>query len=115
MLAKKFRLNGSKDFARVQSLGKTFQSTNFGIAIFDRGDTLPSRFAFIISNKVAKDAVDRNTIRRHMSETVRLMTNDIKTGLDIVFLAKTSIIRIPATEIIKEVRTAVKESGITIN
>ena len=112
MLAKKFRLTGSKDFARVQSLGKTFQSTNFGIAIFDRKDALPPRFAFIISNKVAHDAVDRNTIRRHMSETIRLMTNYIKLGLDVVFLAKTSIIKVPATEIIKEVRLGVKESGI---
>ena len=40
------------------------------------------------------------------------MTNYIKLGLDVVFLAKTSITKVPATEIIKEVRLGVKESGI---
>lgn len=112
MLAKKFRLTESGDFRKVQEKGKTYQSDNFGIAILERNDTNPSRFAFIISTKIAKDAVDRNTIRRHMSETVRLLTNYIKDGLDVVFLAKTSIIRVPADGIVREVRNAVRESGL---
>lgn len=112
MLAKKFRLTSTGDFRKVQETGKTFQSDNFGIAILDRKDTNPSRFAFVISTKIAKDAVDRNTIRRHMSETVRLLTNYIKDGCDVVFLAKTSIVKIPADGIVREVRLAVKESGL---
>lgn len=113
MLAKKYRLTGSSDFARVQSEGKTFQSTNFGVAILDRKDNNPPRFGFIISTKIAKDAVDRNTIKRHMSETVRLMTGEVRNGLDVIFLAKTSIMRVPADEIIREVRAAVRTCGIT--
>ena len=62
--------------------------------------------------KIAKDAVDRNTIRRHMSETIRLMTNYIKNGMDVVFLAKTSIMRIPADGLVREVRLAVNNSGL---
>jgi ribonuclease P protein component len=112
MLAKKHRLIGGKDFRRVQEKGKTFQSKDFGIAYFDRGDEQPSRFAFVVSTKVAKDAVDRNTIKRHMSETVRLMVGEIKLGLDVVFLAKTSIIRVPADEIMRQVRLSVRESEI---
>jgi len=113
MLAKKYRLTGSGDFAKVQSEGRTFQSANFGVAILDRKDDNPPRFAFIVSTKIAKDAVDRNTIKRHMSETVRLMTSEVKNGLDVVFLAKTSIMRIPADTIVREVRAAVRTSGIT--
>jgi ribonuclease P protein component len=113
MLAKKYRLTGSSDFAKVQSEGSTYQSANFGVAILDRKDTDPPRFAFVVSTKIAKDAVDRNTIKRHMSETVRLMTSEVKNGLDVVFLAKTSIMRIPADEIVREVRAAVRNCGIT--
>lgn len=112
MLAKKFRLTDKRDFQKVQDKGKTFQSSNFGIAIFERNDDNPTRFAFVISTKISKDAVDRNTIRRHMSETVRLLTNYIKNGCDVVFLAKTSIIKVPADTLVREVRTAVKESGL---
>lgn len=113
MLAKKFRLTANADFKRVQELGSTFQSVNFGIAYLNRKDDQPTRFGFVISTKIAKDAVDRNTIRRHMSETVRRMTNDIKDGYDIVFLAKTTVIRIPAESLVREIRTAVRESGLT--
>lgn len=112
MLAKKYRLSGAEDFKRVQDLGEVFQSGNFGIAYLKREDEGPSRFGFVVSTKIAKDAVDRNTIRRHVSETVRLMVPYIKDGLDVVFLAKTSILRVPAQEIMSEVRTAVRESGI---
>ena len=91
MLARKYRLSGSRNFQRVEAQGRVFQAKDFGIAYFDRKDTDPPRFGFAISTKVSKEAVDRNTIRRHMSETVRLMVGEIKNGFDIVFLAKTSI------------------------
>jgi ribonuclease P protein component len=113
MLAKKHRLTANSDFKKVQAFGTTYQSANFGIAYLDRKDQEPSRFGFVISTKVAKDAVDRNTTRRHMSETVRRMTTEIKDGYDIVFLAKTGIMRIPAETLVREVRTAVRESGLT--
>jgi ribonuclease P protein component len=112
MLAKKFRLTGQKNFEKVEKLGETFQSNNFGIAYLDRGDKNPPRFAFVVSTKISKEAVDRNTIKRHISETVRLMVGEIKEGLDVVFLAKTTIIRCPADEIVREVRTAIRASGI---
>lgn len=112
MLAKKYRLTGKSNFDRVQEEGRVFQSDNFGIAFIDRKDNDPPRFAFIVSTKIAKDAVDRNTIKRHMSETIRLMTSEVKNGFDVVFLAKTSIIKIPAEGIVREVRTAVRQSPI---
>ncbi len=112
MLAKKHRLTERRDFLRVQETGKTFQSANFGIAMFDRNDSNPPRFGFIISTKISKDAVDRNTIRRHMSETVRSVATYVKDGHDIVFLAKTSIIRLPAESLVREIRTAIKEAGL---
>lgn len=110
MLAKKFRLTGKKQFEKVQTEGSLIQSTNFGIAYLDRGDANPPRFAFIVSTKISKEATDRNTLKRHMSETVRLMTNEIKNGFDIVFLAKTSLIRVPADQIVREVRNAIRSS-----
>ena len=113
MLAKKYRLTGTKNFQNVEKNGKIFQSQNFGVAYLDRKDEDPPRFGFIVSTKISKDAVDRNTIKRHMSETVRLMTSEVKNGLDVVFLAKTTIIRVPADAIVREVRAAVRTSGIT--
>lgn len=113
MLAKKFRLKDTKNFDRIQKEGKVFQSTNFGIAFLNRGDKEPSHFGFIVSTKIAKDAVDRNRFKRAMSEAVRIASIDLSSGFDAVFLAKTSIARVSTAEIMKEVRISLKESGLS--
>ena len=112
MLAKKYKITGAKDFNRVQVNGKVFQSENFGIAYIDRGDKDPSRFGFIVSTKIAKAAVDRNRFKRAMSESVRLNNLYINPGYDIVFLAKTSITRVPTAEIMKEVKNSLIKASL---
>lgn len=112
MLAKKFRLTGAKDFARVQDQGEVYQSENFGIAFVNRGDTEPSRFGFIVSTKIAKEAVDRNRYKRAMSEAVRIDSINLVEGYDVVFLAKTSIPRVSTSNVMKEVRTALTNAKL---
>ena len=112
MLAKKNRLTGKTNFDRVERLGEIVQSANFGLAKLDRKDKNPTRFAFVISTKIAKNATDRNTLRRHMREAVRQELSEVRDGFDVAFLAKTSITRIPAIDIMKEVRSAMREAGL---
>lgn len=112
MLAKKFKLTGTKDFARVQNTGKVFQSINFGIAYVERNDTDPSKFGFIVSTKISKEAVNRNRCKRAMSEAVRINSVNLKPGFDVVFLAKISISRISTADIMKEVDISLRKSGL---
>lgn len=112
MLARKNRLSGSKDFKRVEEEGVVYQSQNFGLAYFDRKDGEPSRYGFVVSTKIAQDAVDRNRFKRAMSESVRTSGTELKQGFDVVFLAKTSIVKSPTADIMKEVKIALKESGL---
>lgn len=111
MLAKKFRLTESNDFKKVEREGKVFQSDDFGIAYLYRNDGGPSRFGFVISTKIAKDASDRNRIKRAMSEAVRGIMQDIKDGMDLVFLAKMPVIRSSTEKIMREVKLSLKEGG----
>lgn len=112
MLAKKYRITGSQNFKRVEKEGVVFQSPDFGVAVLDRNDLEHSRFGFVISTKIAKDATDRNRIRRAMSEAVRMMAMEVKPGLDVIFLAKTTITRSPTDKIMKDIKTALKEGGL---
>jgi ribonuclease P protein component len=113
MLASKFRLTGSNSYRKVESEGQVFQSANFGLAYIKRGDSDPSRFGFVVSTKIAKDAVDRNRIKRVMSEAVRISSIDLEPGFDVVFLAKTTITRVSTSEIMKEVKVALKNTKIS--
>ena len=111
MLSRKSRLIGVSNFTKVQKEGRVYQSANFGLAVVDRKDLDPSRFAFVASTKVAREAVDRNRIKRVMGEAVRLSLFDLKKGYNMVFLAKPGITRVPTSEIMKEVRQCLKDSG----
>lgn len=112
MLAKKFRLTGSRDFKKIQSEGQIYQSNSFGVAYLDRKDEDASRFAFVVSTKISKDAVDRNRFKRVMSEAVRTSSIDIRPGFDVIFLAKTTIVKTPTSEVMKEVKASLKGSGL---
>ena len=112
MLAKKFKLTGAKDYARVQNDGKIYQSNNFGIAYLDRKDDDTSRFGFIISTKISKDAVERNRCKRAMSEAVRIDSVNLVPGHDVVFLAKPGISKISTSQIMKEVCVSLRNAGL---
>lgn len=102
MLASKYRLKKKINFARIEIDGKMFQSNSFGVGVYDRKDNDPSHFGFIISTKISKRAVDRNRIKRTISEVVRKNISKIKSGLDVVFLVKPSIMKITSEQIEKE-------------
>lgn len=84
MLQKKNRLKKQKDFDLVFQKGHSFFSKEFRLRVVQR-ENLESRFAFVVSSKTLKRAVDRNRIRRQLSEIIRLSLANIKGGYDVVF------------------------------
>jgi len=49
-----------------------------------------SRFAVVVSKKIAKHAVDRNRIKRLVREAIQHLLPTIKPGFDFVLIAKTN-------------------------
>ena len=112
MLARQYTLKGKKNFERVQREGRVFQSDSFGVSVLDRQDPEPSRFAFVVSTKISKDATQRNRIKRAMGESVRYERTRVKPGLDIVFLAKASSTQKSTGDLMTEVREAITQAGL---
>lgn len=110
MLASKYRLNGVKNYERVKSEGRIVQSKYFGVAVYERKDNESSKFGFIISTKIAKDATQRNRIKRALSEAVRQVLTQLKNGYDVAFLAKKEIARMSTDEIMVETKEFLKKS-----
>lgn len=113
MLAREFILKGKKDYERVEAEGKLFQSESFGASVYERGDKEVSRFGFIVSSKISKEAVQRNRIKRALSEAIRYEMAYIKPGFDVVFLAKHPSSKKSTEELMREVREFLPKVGIT--
>jgi len=86
MLFKKNRVTKKKDFERIFKKGITFRE-QFLILKIAPGLFPESRFAFIVSQKVSKNAVVRNRIRRRLRELTRSLASEIKKEVDGVFIA----------------------------
>jgi ribonuclease P protein component len=79
MLQKKHRLNKSKDIQNTSARGRSFFSPNF-VVKFRPDAALAPRVAVVVSNYVAKKAVDRNRIKRLVREAIRLNIAKLKPG-----------------------------------
>jgi ribonuclease P protein component len=86
MLPKTNRLKKKKDFETVFKKGKNFKNKAF-VLKFAKNGLDYNRFGFIVSQKVSKKAVIRNKIRRRLSEILKIYTNDMEQGIDLVFIA----------------------------
>ena len=113
MLSRQFTLKGEEAFARVRNEGRLFQFDSFGLSVLERGDDESPRFAFIVSSKVSKEAVQRNRIKRALSEAVRFEMTRLKKGFDAIFLAKQIGTRKSTDGLMREVRDALEGAGLT--
>lgn len=102
MLKKINRIGSKKDFLEVKNGGVIKYSPIFGLLILKKDDDL-KKFGFIISKKISKRAVDRNKIKRYLSEGVRRNLENIKGGTRGVFLVKREILNKKLEEIVVEI------------
>jgi ribonuclease P protein component len=85
MLPKENRIKKKKDFEAIYKKGKSFKNSFFILKVLNNNLKI-SRFAFVISQKVSKKAVERNKIRRIMSSFLEVNFKNIKIGFDFVFI-----------------------------
>lgn len=111
-LASKYNLKGKKVFSEILSKGKMSQSDSFGIAYLPNEFPDYSCFGFVISTKISKHAVLRNRVKRALSESVRFCMAEIKTGYNIVFLAKSLSLKKSTPELMAEVRPALANAKL---
>ena len=112
MLAKKYRLTGRSILEEVKKEGSLYQADSFGILVRKRTGDEPSRFAFIVSTKISKIAVTRNTAKRKLREAVKQNIDKVTKGYDVVFLTKKKTLEKDNKEIASEVAKVFKESGL---
>jgi len=90
-LNRALRLRKSSDFQRVRQLGRSVSSRLLTLA-WAPNDVARLRIGFVTGKRISKHAVERNYVKRLLSEAVRPFLADLPAGWDIVIRAKYQII-----------------------
>ncbi len=91
MLPFENRIKKRKDFERILKKGKLLHSEILTIKFLDN-DLNRTRFGFVVSKKISKKAVTRNTVKRRLREQIRLKLTKLKKGFDVIIIAKRDIV-----------------------
>ena len=112
MLKKTNSIGRKKEFLEIKNKGNILNSPLFG-AVTLQDDTEDLKFGFVISKKISKRAVDRNKIKRRMSEVLVKNLKKFKLGTKIVFLAKKNLLRASIEEIEEEINRIILKTKPT--
>jgi len=91
---------------------KLFNSKNYTNSLFNlkiaSNNAETKRFAFVISKKVDKSAVIRNSLKRKFSSCVEENFDRIKDGFDYVFYPSPQAVNASREEILNEISKYIK-------
>jgi ribonuclease P protein component len=86
-LSRALRLRKGSEFQRVRQQGRSIASRLLILA-WVPNEIAQLRIGFVVSKRISKHAVERNYIKRLLSEAIRPILPEIPTGWDIVFSAR---------------------------
>jgi ribonuclease P protein component len=81
------RLRKNRDYQRVRQQGRVMASRLLILA-WAPNDQESLRVGFVVSKRVSKSAVERNYIKRILSEAIRPLLAELPGGQDLVIRAK---------------------------
>lgn len=101
MLPIKNRLNLSRS-SKQQFIGKKFESKHFKL-VFKKGDHLKA--AIIVSKKVVPRAVERNRIKRIISEVLR---TQLKIKGEVMIIVRENIAKLKTNDVARMLKNIIK-------
>ncbi len=110
-LKRALRLRKSKDFQRVRQQGRSTASRLL-ILTSAPNDLATLRIGFIVSKRVSKRAVERNYVKRLLSEAIRPILADIPAGWDLVISAKTSVTGVKLADLVEDLRILLRRARL---
>jgi ribonuclease P protein component len=104
------RLRRSDDFQRLRREGRSYPNRLLLMSILPNMLS-HNRYGFIVSKQLGS-AVRRNRIRRQVREAVRLLHPQLRTGYDIVFIARSLVVEQPFEMVQRTIVDLVWQAGL---
>ena len=105
-----FTLRNQRDFSRIYNHGKS-RGGKFAVILYRKNGLKYTRTAFVASKKVG-NSVDRNRSRRLMRAAFRVLGPNIKSGYDIIFVARAAITDCKEKDVEKQLRKSLTAEGL---
>ena len=103
-------LRKKTDFSSIYNKGRSI-GERYIVLFYKRNGLSYNRIAFLASKKVG-NSVQRNRARRLMKENYRFLKDDIKSGYDLIFIARNTINGRKADEVNKSMSNALKKTKL---
>lgn len=111
MLARKFRLQDRREFSSIYRRGRGIHAGALSVKA-QPNRYRHTRFAVVVSIKVAKKATVRNRIRRRLFGLLAELHPAIAPGFDIVVIVKQDVSGNEASNLRKLLESALKRLGL---
>lgn len=103
MLARTYRLRKNSDFQRLYKTGKRFATANL-VLYYLPAKLDHSQIGFVVSKKISKSAVIRNTLRRRVSAIVEENFTKFTNPLQAIILIRSDFSALKPQDLQKEVK-----------
>ena len=110
---KKFRIRKNTEFRTVYRRGKSFSNLLLLLYIYRNGRDI-NRCGISVSKKVGKSVI-RSRVKRLISESYRLNNEGLKTGYDLVFIARNPSNSKNYKEVESALKNLLKKAGLISN
>jgi len=110
-LNRALRLRKSSDFQRVRQQGQSTASRLLILA-WAPNSVASVRIGFVISKRISKSAVQRNYIKRLLSEAIRPALADLPQNYDIVLSGRAQVIGADLFTLRRDITTLLRRAGL---
>ena len=110
VLSEIITLKRNNDFRRIYSRGRSFKSAVLVTYVMKNRCGF-TRIGITTSKKIGK-AVMRNRSRRIIREAYRTISDDVRQGVDLVFVARGKTPFVKSNDILRAMKKELKEAGV---
>ena len=110
MLPKNQKISRSL-FKKTINKKKNFSSPFFSLSFEKTNQSFQSRFSFVVSKKIANQAVLRNLLRRRGYSFLQKNKKNIQPSFTVIFFLKKGVEKLPISKFQKELFLLLKKTG----